>query len=155
SIAATGASSTAGVLVFGIDTQTNNASDITSSVIAVNPVGGFVTTSLNGYGYSQSFFDTGSNGLYFDNSINGIIVEPALTQCTAAANATLYCPSSTLNLTAQVESISNVLISVPFSVASADTLVSGGASLVAFNDLAGMYSGSAVGTFDWGLPFFF
>jgi hypothetical protein len=58
-------------------------------VLTVDPVGGFVSTNLNGYAYPQSFFDTGSNGLYFDNSlsVNGTadVAEPSLTQCTGAA----------------------------------------------------------------------
>jgi hypothetical protein len=156
-VASTGAGSTAGALVFGIDTESNNPSDLTSTVLTVDPVGGYVSTSLNGYAYPQSFFDTGSNGLYFDNSITiaGTAVEPSLTQCTGTELTSFYCPSSTLSLSAQVLSTSGVTISVAFSVASAESVVSGAGSLVAFNDLAGSFSGSATGTFDWGLPFYF
>jgi hypothetical protein len=65
-----------------------------------------------------------------------------------------YCPSSTVGLSASVLSASNVTITVTFSVASADSLISAGGGLVAFDDLAGTFTGSATGTFDWGLPFF-
>ncbi len=146
--AASGASSAVGAIVFGVDTQTNNASGASTTVMAVDPVHGYVSTSLNGVGYPQSFFDTGSNGIFYNDS--GLTAP--LTLCTDAANSGFYCPSATAGYTADVQSTDTVLISVTFSVANADSLRSGGASLVAFNDLAGT---STPGVFDWGLPFFF
>ena len=146
-VTATGASTMTGAIVFGVDTQTNNSSG-TATVMTVDPVYGDLATSLNGVAFPQSFLDTGSNGIYFNDT--GLV--PSLTQCTDNANSSFYCPSATASFTALVQSTDGVTVSVPFSVASADSLRTG-ASLVAFDDLAGSYS--VTGTFDWGLPFFF
>jgi hypothetical protein len=142
SVAAAGASSVTGAIVFGIDTQSNNASG-SATVLTVDPVAGFLTTQLNGQTYPESFFDTGSNGLYFDDS--------SLTQCTDLT--AYYCPSGTTNFSATLLSTNNVAKTVPFSVANADTLGAGDPSLVAFSNLAGPLS--MAGGFDWGLPFFY
>ena len=147
-VAATGAGSTTGALVFGIDTQTNNASSILSTVLTVDPIHGYVSTTLNNTAYPSSFFDTGSSAIYFDASTS----EPTLTLCADKPNSVFYCPSSTESLSAVVLSTSTVPIDVTFSVASADTLLAGGGSLFAFSNLAGT---APDGVFDWGMPFFY
>jgi hypothetical protein len=147
-VAATGAGATSGALVFGIDTQTNNASSIVTTVLTLDPIHGYVSTTLNNTAYPNSFFDTGSSALYFDASSS----EPTLTLCTVQPNTNYYCPSSTESFSAVVLSTSYTPINIPFTVASADTLLASGGSLFAFGNLAGTAPG---GVFDWGMPFFY
>jgi uncharacterized protein DUF3443 len=147
-VVATGAGTTTGALVFGIDTQPNNASNTLSTVLTVDPIKGFVSTTINNTGYPNSFFDTGTSAILFDATTS----EPGLTLCTGTPNSNFYCQSSTESLEAEVFSSSLVPVEVPFSVADADTLLAGGGSLVAFNDLGGTAPG---GVFDWGMPFFY
>jgi hypothetical protein len=147
SVSAAGAATVTGTMIFGIDTQSNNAAG-GQTIITLNGYGNF-TTAFNGRSLKQSFLDTGSNGLFFPDT--------SLTTCTEDAN--FYCPSSeqafTATLTGQNGSSSNV----SFSVADAETLDV--MSLAAFVNLAGPYptttdpGSSATGTFDWGLPFYF
>jgi Protein of unknown function (DUF3443) len=148
-VAATGASSATGALVFGIDTETNNAFVLSTIVMTVDPVHGYVSAALDGTPYPISFFDTGSKGLFFDAPAT----DTTLTLCADTANSNYYCPTATLNRTAAVISTSSAAVAVPFSVASADSLLTGSGSLLAFNNLAG--KGSMPGTFDWGMPFFY
>jgi hypothetical protein len=148
-VAATGASSVTGALVFGIDTETNNAFVLSTIVMTVDPVHGYVSASLDGTPYPISFFDTGSKALFFDAPAT----DTTLTLCGDAANSNYYCPTATLNLTAGVLSTSSAGVAVPFSVASADSLLTGSGSLLAFSSLAG--KGSKPGIFDWGMPFFY
>ncbi|MFI4890336.1 MAG: DUF3443 family protein [Steroidobacterales bacterium] len=147
-ISATGSATVTGAIVFGVDTQTNNASG-TATVLTVDPVHGYLSTAFNGVAFPQSFFDTGSNSLYFNDSA----LTPTLALCSDQANTGFYCPTSTASYSAAVQSTDNVLISVPFSVANTDTLRAGGTSLIAFNDLGEKFS--VPGVFDWGIPFFF
>jgi hypothetical protein len=145
-IAATGSGTISGALVFGVDTQTNNTSNTADSVLTLNATtGGVETTLLTSpvVAYEKSFFDTGSNGLYF--SYTGITV------CTTTLTQ-YYCPASTLSYNSTVESSSATLISIPFSVGNAQTLLSASATSVAFNNLAGPTT--LAGRFTWGLPFF-
>jgi Protein of unknown function (DUF3443) len=108
-----------------------------------------MSTSLNGTGYANSYFDTGAQGIFFDPPLG----DTTLTLCTDAARSSLYCPSATDNLTPIVLSTSNAGVSVHLSVANADTLLSGGGSAVAFSNIAG--ESTLPGYFVWGLPFFY
>ena len=132
-----------GFLVFGIGTQSNNALGA-AQVIPLNPDSGTFSTRLNpSTVYSNSFIDSGSNGLYFD-----IAVFPPCT-----SDPVFYCPASTQSFSATNQGISGSPGIVNFQVANADTLLSSNPTFFAFNDLAG--TGSSVNSFDWGLPFFY
>ena len=147
-VGATGAGTTTGALVFGIDTATNNVSSTSTPVLTLDPVHGYIGTTLNSIPFPRGFFDTGSKAIYFDApSLT------ALTACTGAGNTNLYCPSSTTGYAALVDSSTNILISINFSVANADTLLTSAGSLVAFSNLAGQAANPI--SFDWGLPFYF
>jgi hypothetical protein len=141
-VSATGASSVTGSLVFGVDTESNNSSS-GATVLTLDADTGNLTTKFDGQTDTASFFDSGSNGLYFNDS--------SLTTCTD--NVQFYCPASTTSLSAMIVGQNNVSVPVDFSVANTDDLGAGDASLVAFSNLAGTYSTS--NTFDWGLPFFY
>ena len=144
-IAAQGAATVTGSMIFGIDTQANNKSG-SQSVLTVDANAGDFTTIFNGQSLTQSFLDTGSNALYFNDS--------TLPQCTASNLTGFYCPAGTQTLSAVLQGQNAVSASLTFGVASAATLGANDPSLVAFATLAGTYS-SSTDVFDWGLPFYF
>ena len=152
SVAQGGAATVTGSMIFGIDTETNNKSGSETRLTLVGTTGaagqqpGTFTTLFNGATLTQSFLDTGSNGLYFNDS--------SLATCTQSGLTTFYCPASIESFAATLEGQNGVSTGVTFSVAPADTLGAGNASLVAFSNLAGTFT-SNTDTFDWGLPFYY
>jgi hypothetical protein len=145
SVAAAGTTTITGQLIFGIDTESNNASG-TQTVLTVDDTGEF-TINFNGSALSESFIDSGTNGIYFNDD--------GLAMCTDSNFADFYCPSSTQNLTATLVGRNGITVSEAFSVGNAETLLdsNGGADYVE-PLLAGTYPG-ATSTFDFGLPFFY
>ena len=151
SVAAAGAATVTGTMIFGVDTETNNASGSQSVLTLVGTSGaagqvpGTFTTNFNGGTLTESFLDTGSNGLFFNDS--------SLATCTESGLTSFFCPSSIENLSATLEGQNGISAGVTFSVAPADTLA---AADVAFSNLAGTYPDTSdTETFDWGLPFFY
>lgn len=139
-IPASGAATVNGSLVFGIGTQANNSLG-SAAVFTLDNSGNF-TTTFKGTPYTQSFLDSGSNGLFFlDSATTGI------PECTGS-NTGFYCPSSTQNLSATDQGTNGTTATVNFSLVSADTL---SATANAFNNIGGPSPNS----FDWGLPFFY
>jgi hypothetical protein len=140
-VAAAGATTVGGSLVFGIGTQSNNALGTATSIPA--DANGLFTTVYHGNAYSGSIFDTGSDALYFlDSGTTGLALCSDL--------PFYYCPTSTQNQSAAITSVSGTADTVNFSVANADVLFANPA-LSAFGNLGGPNPG----TFDWGLPFFY
>jgi hypothetical protein len=149
SVAAQGAATVTGSMIFGIDTQTNNKSG-GQKVLTVDSTFGEFTTVFNGQSLNESFLDTGSNGLYFNDT--------SIAACTDTGLSGFYCPAATQSFSAMLQGQNNVSASVSFSVGDAKTLGGNDASLVAFPTLAGPFTSSAndaADTFDWGLPFFY
>lgn len=143
-IAQGGAGVTAGALVFGIGTQANN--QLGNVSIYESSAVGYISTTINGAPYPNSFLDSGSNGYFFD-----FASEPL---CSGGASATgFYCPPSTQTLSATNTGINGVSQPLTFFIANADTLSASMPANTAFNDLAG--TGIASTSFDWGLPFFY
>ncbi|MFM0504925.1 DUF3443 domain-containing protein [Paraburkholderia caffeinilytica] len=134
-IADAGAASVSGSLIFGIGTQANNTLG-GASVVKTNQVTGYVVTSSAGQTYSQSYIDSGSNALFFNNT--------QLPQC-----GYWYCPSATQTASASIVGTNGATSTVSFSIGNATTLFA--SSNNAFNNLAGISGNS----FGWGLPFFF
>ncbi|MCO4880075.1 DUF3443 family protein [Paraburkholderia caribensis] len=129
-----GAATLNGSMIFGIGTQANNTLG-DATVLKANTTSGYVTTSLNGQPYSQSFFDSGSNGLFFPST-------------TLARCGFWWCPASTQSMTATVTGTNGASASPAFSIANAQALFA--TQNNAFNNLGGPSN-----AFDWGLPFFF
>jgi hypothetical protein len=129
-----GAASVTGSMLFGIDTQSNNTLG-NATVLKTNSVSGYLTTTLNGQPNSQSFIDSGSNGLFFPST--------TLAQC-----GFWWCPTSTQSLTATLTGANGATASPDFSIANATTLFATGNN--AFDNVGGPSS-----AFDWGLPFFY
>jgi hypothetical protein len=143
-VAAQGAATVPGFLIFGIDTQANNKSG-NQAVLTVDLNGEF-TTDFNGQSpLTHSFLDTGSNGLYFKDT--------GLALCTQSNFTTFYCPASPQTLTAVLKGQNAVSATVDFTVDDAETLGANDPSFVAFPTLAGTYP--TPGAFDWGLPFYY
>jgi hypothetical protein len=149
-IAAGGGASAQGTICFGIGTQTNNQpgsvvtltedSDVNSkSFLDINTV--FGGTS------ADAFFDTGSNGYFFDDG--------EIDQCSEAEAPGFYCPPSLLTESATNESVDGSASDVVnFDVDNAVSLLNSGGA--AFDNLGGGYDGgNTYDGFDWGLPFFF
>jgi hypothetical protein len=134
-------------MIFGIDTETNNKSG-SQSVLTVSSSGtdaGDFTTVFNGQNLTTSFLDTGSNGLYFNDT--------DITPCTDSGLTDFYCPTSTQAFTATLQGENGVSASESFSVGNAESIA---ADDVAFASFAGTFPGpEAATTFDWGLPFYF
>ena len=152
SVATSGASTVSGSLIFGIDTESNNASG-SQTVLTVEPgsapyplMPGDLTTVYGGQTLTDSFIDSGTNGIFFNDS--------SIAACTSSNFSGFYCPSVALNLTATLTGVNNVSVTVNFSVANAQTLTTNDPTYTAFATLGGAYSSSTT-TFDWGLPFFY
>ena len=144
-IAAAGAATAAGSLIFGIGTQTNNALG-TAQVYGVTDEAYF-TTTYNGTEYANSFIDSGSNAYYFLDS-------GTLGGLDCADNPGWYCPLSPLSFTVTNTGTNGTTGSLTFSIDNADSLFQTG--FAAFNDLGGD-SGNSPSTdyFDFGVPFFY
>ena len=138
-LGSSGASTASGYLVFGVDTRANNSLGA-AKVVPVNSQG-FFTTTVKGVTLDNSFMDSGSNGLYF----NDTTLSKA---CTTAAKG-FYCPPVAQDFSASIR-LANSSALVNFTIDNADRLVLNGN--YAFNKLGGTFDNVS---FDWGLPFFF
>jgi hypothetical protein len=145
-----GAPSLSGSLIFGIDTQSNNRWT-SGAVLTTNSVG-YVTTLLAGQNlpnnFTNSFIDSGSNGLFFDST--------TITKC-GPSGAGFYCPTPPVNLSATLVGANGAASpEILFSIDKATDLFIGGVNHVLptlagdIGDIPGHPS-----TFDWGLPFFY
>jgi hypothetical protein len=142
-VPAGGATTLTGVLIFGIDTQSNNRTG-SAAIYAVNS-SGYFTTVYKGVSLASSFLDSGSNGLFFSDR--------TIAPCSAASGYIgFYCPAATLSLSA-VNTAANGGVSgtVNFSIESARTL----APAIRAASVGGSIGRSSSRTFDWGMPFFF
>ena len=134
-----------GSMIFGIGTQSNNALG-TATVFTFEPQTDNFTTTYKGQAYSNSFIDSGSNGLFFPDAT--IPVCPT----TPVDLSSFYCPPSNLSgLTAVNTGANNATNTVTFGVDNTQTLLNNDPTDFAFSNLAGPLTDS----FDWGLPFFY
>jgi hypothetical protein len=143
SIPATGSAIATGTLIFGIGTQSNNGLG-SATVLTVDPNTGNIITTFNSRAYANSYIDAGTSVLAFGNNVFPLCF---------GADAGLYCPPATQDLSATLQGASKGASTVTFSVANADQLFGANPSFEAFDNLAAP-AGDNV-TFAWGLPFFF
>jgi hypothetical protein len=141
-VSLTGAASLSGSLIFGVGTKANNQTN-TAVALSANSLG-YVTTVFGGQSLINSFFDTGSNGLFFDSA--------AIPGCPASSGAGFYCPGSLTTLSATLVGANAARIAVSFSIDNATALFAGANNIV-LPTLSGPMSD--VSSFDWGLPFFY
>lgn len=146
SVASAGAASVSGTLYFGIGTQSNN------TLGSATPYGtdsqGYFRTAFNGSSNMYGVIDSGSNGLFFNDS--------ALATCSSGLASGWFCPSAATSLSATITGVSSSTISsnstaVSFSIANAQTLF--GSGYAAYGNLGAPYGSNSY--FDFGLPFFF
>lgn len=145
SVASPGEATLTGSLIFGIDTESNNASG-TQSVLTVDPGAGTFTTVFDGQTLSASFIDSGTNGIFFNDS--------SIPACTNQGYSGFYCPTSTDSLSGTLTGLNGVSAMADFQVANAETIATDDPTFTVLSSLAGTYS-SATDTFDWGLPFYY
>jgi len=147
-----GATVAKGRLVFGIGTQRNNQLPPAARIYQLNtdPASAdylYLAAQVGARRYAQSFIDTGSNALFFDDTTLSQVCN-----VTTGAQGLWYCPAATWRQTATLTDAAGVQGSFDFTVESADTLFNTGA--VAFANLGGS-AGQAQQTFAVGLPFFY
>jgi hypothetical protein len=152
-VGAAGAASATGSLVFGIGTESNNGFGTATQLFADGAAGlGFVTITLDGAQYPDSYLDSGSNANYFSSTI--------LPCSSTSLVAGFYCPSAITPVDTTVTDSMGTSVAADFNVASAMPLTNTNPILGAFPDLgapplpppAGF---PAMSTVDLGLPFFF
>jgi hypothetical protein len=141
-VSANGATGVSGSLIFGIDTAANNAS-AGQVVLTVDPNLGYFSTVLNGATLAQSFIDSGSNAIYFNDS--------DIVACSSPTFIDFYCPATTASLSAQLTGVNAVSENITFSVGNAETFTVGATALP---ELAGSYPDST-DRFVLGLSFFY
>lgn len=127
-----------GSLIFGIGTQANNHLG-NAMVFAADRRGNF-TTVYRGRTMTESFIDSGSNALFFNDA--------TLSTCSRASD--FYCPATPMTLTARHVAHNGQGKDVSFTLDNPDRLspairavTLGGQEVLGSN------------SFDWGLPFFF
>jgi hypothetical protein len=149
SVAATGAASVTGSLIFGIGTQSNNALG-SATLYGQNSFGNFQST-YNGNTY-VSFLDTGSNAYYFADATT--LASAGISECTGGLLG-YYCPAASVPFSVTNTALTGPAASgtVTFNIANAATLFNSGNAV--FNNLGGD-SGTGLSTdyFDFGIPFF-
>jgi len=141
-VGAGGVTSLSGSLTLGIGTRANNALGGATRYAASG--NGYFTTVYKGTALSASFIDSGSNGVFFNDT--------SLPACSRSAD--FYCPANPLTLNATAIAYDGSTSgSVAFTIENVDAL----SNAVIAARVGGKYdsnhnSGNA---FDWGLPFFF
>ena len=141
-VGAAGLTSVSGTLIFGVNTQANNAIG-GETLYKTNSSGDFSTT-YKGKTYASSFIDSGSNGYFFSDS--------AIRTC---SGGDFYCPPSALALSATNSAADGSASGVVnFTVVNLVQL----ASTVTAAQVGGTLTSTATSSnnyFDWGLPFFY
>ncbi len=147
-VPAAGQATASGSLIFGIGTQTDNALG-SAQIYATDAYGDIQSTSQN-VAY-PAFFDTGSTGIYFLDSVT-----LGITDCPAnSVSAGYYCPASPVNYTVTNAGTNGTSGQVQFTIANAETLFSN-ATFAALSELGGdSGSGPSSDSVDFGMPFFF
>ena len=141
-VPAGGATTLAGALIFGIDTQANNGVG-SATVYATDRFGNF-TTTYKGATLRSSFLDSGSNGLFFSDA--------SIPRCSVFSGFSgFYCPATTLSLSAVNTSANGASGTVDFSVENPQALD----PAVRAASVGGSIGRSSRTVFDWGMPFFF
>ena len=141
SVASAGAATVSGSLIFGIDTESNNASG-TETVVPV-AASGYLTTIFNGNTLDESFIDSGSNAYFFsDSSLSN-------SACQQQGFTGFYCPATTTSLSGEMQLASGTS-TVDFEIGNAEQISE---SFAAFPGLGG--TNPTPNSFDWGLPFFY
>jgi len=141
---ANGDATVQGSLLFGLDTQTDNALPAGLTVLGTNASGDFTATYNGGTTLLPSWIDSGSDAYDFDDSTIATCPGPTFVGYYCPANAPL--PLFAVNTG---NGANNASSTVQFAVADPRSFVSGAAALI---DLAG---GAGSSNFIWGMPYFY
>jgi hypothetical protein len=151
-MAANGAASATGALVFGIGTESNNSLG-SATVLTVEPSTGnspgSFDVSFDSTDYPGSILDSGSSALLFTDS--------SLTPCAqGTAGQGFYCTAAS-NLTATLTGTNGTQTTATFSVGDATTMFGDSPNGAAFPQLAAPSNTNPdlAGVFDFGLPYFY
>lgn len=153
-VAAGGASSVIGSVYFGIGTQTNNglgSATILTTTNSSSSLGpGLLIAGYRGRNLDQSFLDTGSNSYFF--------VDSTIPNCTAAQEASYYCPNPSLSISVTLSGTNGASKSGNFTLYNADSLLNSvNSALPGIGDNPKIASNLIpyINSFDFGLPFFY
>ncbi len=135
-----------GVLIFGIDTQSNNMLG-SATVLTTDAIHGYITVNYKGTQYPKSFIDSGSNLFFLNDTISTCNLG------TASQPQQFFCPASELRLSAINMGANNMPSTVGFNVANASTQFSNNQSFTAFDNVAAPNPDPQ--SFDFGMPFFY
>lgn len=139
------AESAEGKLIFGINTQRNNQLlDVRS--VSLNQQTASFSTIYSGRNYSASYFDTGSNAIYFDDL--------SIAQCSGISLQGYYCPLDNITLNVILQGIRQECHSFSFAISNAERSLQSSTLYAVQPYLAGIAGGSGQ-DFVWGLPFYF
>ena len=159
-----GAATASGELIFGVDTIFSSSSALSSNTVPpaakkvmlgadpINHLDSYlnITTQLvlgpTPQIFNGSYLDTGTNGMFFNDSSNSI------PKC---LNSTWYCPKTILNLNAVLSdggSTSLNQVNLQFQVGNAEAIFS--TSNTAFANASGAAPTGST-DFAWGMPFFY
>jgi hypothetical protein len=124
-VAAGGAVTVAGTMIFGIGTQSDNA--LGAARVLTVDANGNLSTSYGSQSYGGSYIDSGSNGNFFlDTRTTGLPL------CTVSPD--FYCPATLQAQSATIRGINGASSAVAFNVGNLDTL---NGRFNAFNEVAG------------------
>jgi hypothetical protein len=143
-VPAAGTVTVTGSLIFGIDTQSNNHSG--SQTVLTLDNSAYLVMTYNGKSWTQSFIDSGSNGIYFTDT--------NIATCTSTNFSGFYCPGNTLSLGLSIQGLNGVMANnLTFGVGNAQTMLTSHPTFNAFPQLAGTNPNAQ--SFDYGLAFFY
>ena len=138
-----GAVTLTGSLIFGIDTQSNNASG--SQTVLTTDGNAQLLMTYNSQPLAKSFIDSGSNAIYFTD---GIVT------CQKPGLTTFYCPANTLSLGLSIQGANGVMVNnLTFEVGNTETMLTANPTFNVLPMLAG--TNPNADSFDYGLAFFF
>ena len=142
---ANGDASVTGELIFGINTQADNALPVTGlTVLGADAHGDFTATYNGNTTLLPAIIDSGTDAFAFD--------DPTIAVCATGAFIGYYCPAiapKSVYVIGSGVGVNNASSTVSFAIADPNTFV---ANAAAFADLAG---GGGSSAFTFGVPFFY
>lgn len=146
SVAANGATTATGALIFGIGTQSNNALASAATTLATDANAGTITVTFNNTTYPLSILDSGSNAYFFADS--ALHVYP-----NGQVGAGFY--GTVANISTTITTLAGAQLAANFAVGDAASMFQANPNGTAFPQLAGPIGASQSQTFDFGLPYFY
>jgi len=134
-----------GKLIFGINTELNNQLNDAKRV-SLNSTTATFSTIYKNHDYALSYFDSGSNGIYFDDS--------SINQCADTFYIGYYCPGLSISIDVIFKGVGQEIYGYTFNGADTLSILKNPQFLPVQPHLIGPSTGSFQ-DFVWGLPFFY